>query len=158
MHELAIMQNVVSVCEREAEKHGFKRVKTIALAVGAVSGIVPECMFEFFPAASKHKGIAAFQADGQPMARGTFEQDRIDLLLLCRVRTRALADKDLFAVCPHERKQILVEQTVVDHTITAAQQFRAAQGERSRAAPRAYQRHAVHNNASRRAVNVCAPS
>ena len=52
MHELAIMQNVVSVCEREAEKHGFKRVKTIALAVGAVSGIVPECMFEFFPAAA----------------------------------------------------------------------------------------------------------
>lgn len=52
MHELAIMQNVVSVCEREAGKHGFTRVKTIALAVGAVSGIVPECMFEFFPAAA----------------------------------------------------------------------------------------------------------
>ena len=52
MHELAIMQNVVSVCEREAEKHGFKRLKTIALPVGAVSVIVPECMFEFFPAAA----------------------------------------------------------------------------------------------------------
>ena len=52
MHELSIMRSVVDVCEREAQKHGFERVERISLAVGAVSGIVPEYMFEFFPLAS----------------------------------------------------------------------------------------------------------
>ena len=52
MHELAIMQSVVRVCEREAAQRGFRRVESIALAVGALSGFEPECMFEFFPAAA----------------------------------------------------------------------------------------------------------
>ncbi len=53
MHELAVMQSVVALCEREAAERGFRRVRSINLAVGAVSGIVPECMFEFFPAAAR---------------------------------------------------------------------------------------------------------
>ena len=52
MHELAIMQSVVRVCEREAAKEGFGRVESITLAVGAVSGVVPECLLEFFPDAA----------------------------------------------------------------------------------------------------------
>ena len=38
MHELAIMQSVVRVCEREAAQRGFRRVESIALAVGALCG------------------------------------------------------------------------------------------------------------------------
>lgn len=53
MHELAIMQNVVGVCEREAEKQGFARVEKIVLSIGELSGIVPECLREFFPIAAK---------------------------------------------------------------------------------------------------------
>ena len=41
MHELAVMQSVVALCEREAAERGFRRVRSINLAVGAVSGIVP---------------------------------------------------------------------------------------------------------------------
>ena len=52
MHELAIMQSAVALCEREAVEKGFSRVRSIALAVGAVSGFYPGCMFEFFPAAA----------------------------------------------------------------------------------------------------------
>ena len=52
MHELAIMQSVVAVCERESAEKGFRRVERIDLAVGALSGFEPECMFEFFPAAA----------------------------------------------------------------------------------------------------------
>ena len=48
MHELAIMQSVVGVCEREAAERGFRRVESIKLAVGALSGFEPGCMFEFF--------------------------------------------------------------------------------------------------------------
>ena len=53
MHELSIMQGVVRVCEREAERQGFRRVESITLSIGAVSGIVPECLREFFPSAAK---------------------------------------------------------------------------------------------------------
>ena len=53
MHELAIMQGVVRVCEQEAAKEGFGRVESITLSVGAVSGVVPECLAEFFPIAAK---------------------------------------------------------------------------------------------------------
>ena len=52
MHELAVMQSVVAVCEREAAEKGFRRVESVRLAVGTMSGFEPECMFEFFPAAA----------------------------------------------------------------------------------------------------------
>ena len=42
----------MAVCEREAAEKGFRRVERIDLAVGALSGFEPECMFEFFPAAA----------------------------------------------------------------------------------------------------------
>lgn len=53
MHELAIMQSVVNVCEQEAARQGFGRVERIALAIGSVSGIVPACLEDFFPIAAK---------------------------------------------------------------------------------------------------------
>lgn len=51
------MQNVVSLVGSEAKKGGFSRVVTIKLRVGEVSGIVPDCLREFFPAAA-HGTIA----------------------------------------------------------------------------------------------------
>ena len=53
MHELAIAQNVIRIVESEAKKQGFTKVRTIKLAVGEVSGVIPECLYEFFPIASK---------------------------------------------------------------------------------------------------------
>ena len=65
MHELAIMQSVVNVCEREAKSRGFRRVESITLSVGAVSGIVPECLYDFFPTAAKGS-----------VAEGAFRRDK----------------------------------------------------------------------------------
>ena len=53
MHELAMMEGVVRVCEREAARSGFARVESISLSVGAVSGVVPDCLREFFPTAAR---------------------------------------------------------------------------------------------------------
>ncbi len=53
MHELAITQNIIAIVESEAKKQGFTRVVSIKLAVGEVSGVVPECLREFFPIASR---------------------------------------------------------------------------------------------------------
>ncbi len=53
MHELATTRNIVSLCEEQATRHGFRRVLEIRLKVGELSGIVPACLEEFFPYASK---------------------------------------------------------------------------------------------------------
>ena len=53
MHELALAQGVIDIVKAEAEKQGFERVLEITLIVGEYSGIVPECLAEFFPIAAK---------------------------------------------------------------------------------------------------------
>lgn len=53
MHELAIMKNVISIVESEAQKGEFTRVIAIKLRIGAASGIVHRCMSDFFPIASR---------------------------------------------------------------------------------------------------------
>ena len=53
MHELALTQGIIDIVNAEAKKQGFERVLEISLAVGEYSGIVPECIREFFPLAAK---------------------------------------------------------------------------------------------------------
>lgn len=53
MHELATTQNLVNICEEAAAREGFTRVLEIHLSIGAMTGIIPECLEEFFPYVSK---------------------------------------------------------------------------------------------------------
>ena len=53
MHELAITEGIIKLVSDEAEKQGFRKVLGITLAVGDFSGIVPECVKDFFPLAAK---------------------------------------------------------------------------------------------------------
>lgn len=52
MHELAITKGIIDIVNSEAEKSGFKNVLEITLRVGEYSGIVPQCLREFFPIAA----------------------------------------------------------------------------------------------------------
>lgn len=52
MHELSIARGIIGIVSAEAEKHGFSRVLEIRLSVGEYSGVVPECLREFFPYAA----------------------------------------------------------------------------------------------------------
>lgn len=52
MHELAITKGVIDIVEAEAKKQGFTKVIEIKLRIGEYSGIVPECLRDFFPIAS----------------------------------------------------------------------------------------------------------
>lgn len=52
MHELAITKGIIDIVNSEAEKKGFTNVLEITLRVGEYSGIVPECLREFFPIAA----------------------------------------------------------------------------------------------------------
>ena len=53
MHELAITEGIIKLVKAEAVKQGFTKCLGISLAVGEFSGIVPECVAEFFPIASQ---------------------------------------------------------------------------------------------------------
>ena len=53
MHELALTRSLIDLVETEAKKQGFKRALEIRLKVGAYSGIVPDCILDLFPCASK---------------------------------------------------------------------------------------------------------
>ena len=61
MHELAIAQGIIEIVNSEAKKNGFKRVLEISLKMGELSGMVPDCLLEFFPVAAK--GSAAEGAE-----------------------------------------------------------------------------------------------
>ena len=52
MHELAIAKGIIDIVNGEAEKQGFARVLEIRLRVGEFSGIMPDCLREFFPIAA----------------------------------------------------------------------------------------------------------
>lgn len=53
MHELAITEAVIELINREARDKGFKKVLGISLRVGEYSGIISECIREFFPIAAR---------------------------------------------------------------------------------------------------------
>ena len=53
MHELAITKSVIELIESEQRDKGFTRVLEIRLRVGEYSGLVEDCIREFFPIAAK---------------------------------------------------------------------------------------------------------
>lgn len=53
MHELAIVQNILNIIDKESKEKDFQKVISINLVVGEVSGVVPACLHDFFPYASK---------------------------------------------------------------------------------------------------------
>ena len=53
MHELALTEGILEIVREQAEKNGFDRVLEISLRVGEYSGVIPECLQEFFPLVSK---------------------------------------------------------------------------------------------------------
>ena len=60
MHELALTEGIINIVNSQQEQDGFSKVLEIRLRVGEYSGIVPECIREFFPIAAK--GTAAEEA------------------------------------------------------------------------------------------------
>lgn len=53
MHELALTEGIISIVNSEAKKQGFQSCRVIKIRIGELSGIIPDCLMEFFPIASK---------------------------------------------------------------------------------------------------------
>jgi len=52
MHELAIVEGILDAAVPEAKKHGAKRILAINLRIGELSGVIPECIQEYFTIAA----------------------------------------------------------------------------------------------------------
>ena len=52
MHELALTQGIIDIVSSEAEKQHFGKVLEIRLKLGEYSGILEECLRDFFPVVS----------------------------------------------------------------------------------------------------------
>ena len=48
MHELAVTQGILQFALDEANRRGADRVSALTVAVGALSGIVPDCIETYF--------------------------------------------------------------------------------------------------------------
>lgn len=53
MHELALSQGIIDVIREQAATQGFTRVKTVRLAIGALSHVEPEAIAFGFDAVSR---------------------------------------------------------------------------------------------------------
>ena len=53
MHELAIVEGIIDAAVPEAKKHGAKRILVINLKIGELSGVIPECIQEYFTIAAQ---------------------------------------------------------------------------------------------------------
>lgn len=48
MHELAITEGILKIAVKEAEKNNVKKVLSIKLKIGELSGVVPDLIQEYF--------------------------------------------------------------------------------------------------------------
>ena len=53
MHELAITEGIMEAAIPEAKKAGAKKILEIRLKIGELSGVLPECIEEYFKIVSK---------------------------------------------------------------------------------------------------------
>ena len=63
MHELAIAKGIIDIVNSEAREKGFRKVLEIKLSIGEYSGIIPDCLREFFPYAAAGTPFEAFDIE-----------------------------------------------------------------------------------------------
>lgn len=53
MHELAITQSILDIAEKVGREHSFTRVREVRIKLGAYSGLMPECIQDYFDVISR---------------------------------------------------------------------------------------------------------
>lgn len=48
MHELAVTEGILKICEEEYKKNNFKKINEIRIKVGELTGLVPNCIDYYF--------------------------------------------------------------------------------------------------------------
>lgn len=73
MHELPVVQDIIKVVNSEAEKGGYKKVKSILVTVGELSSVVDESAQMYFE----------LLAQGTPCERAMLRFEHIPAMLRC---------------------------------------------------------------------------
>jgi len=87
MHELAIIQSIVDLV---AERTAGRRVLSVRVSVGRLSGVVPEAMSFCYDVATA----------GSPLEGTTLVIEEVDGLLSCRTCGAESPADDLVLLCP----------------------------------------------------------
>jgi hydrogenase nickel incorporation protein HypA/HybF len=61
MHEMSLVQNIIDIVEQEMDRHGVEKLKSIHLAVGRMSAVVPQQLtlcFEILTSKTRLAGTA----------------------------------------------------------------------------------------------------
>lgn len=53
MHELSVTQGILKICLEEGQKHNVKKVNKLNIKVGELTGLVPNCIEEYFKIVAK---------------------------------------------------------------------------------------------------------
>lgn len=90
MHELSITHNIIAICSEEAEKHKAKKVTEIRLKIGELSGMVPECIQNYFDILSA----------GTKVEGAVLKVEKVPLKILCRACGFQGVLDSMFEKCP----------------------------------------------------------
>ncbi len=93
MHEVGIAHNIVDIAEDYARREGAESIRTVALRIGAMAGVVPEALEFAFETAKA----------GTLAATATLDVEYVPLLCFCADCQLEFEIKDRFgiALCPH---------------------------------------------------------
>ncbi|MCD8334761.1 MAG: hydrogenase maturation nickel metallochaperone HypA [Clostridiales bacterium] len=90
MHELAITQSIMKIAQQAAQENGVRRVLEIRLKIGDYSGVVPQCVQDYFDIISK----------GTVAEGAALKLERLPILMRCqRCGWEGQVDK-LHICCP----------------------------------------------------------
>jgi len=67
MHELAITQSILDIAEKVGKEHKIKRVREIRIKLGAYSGVVPQCIQDYFDVISHGTIVEGAKLDIQTL-------------------------------------------------------------------------------------------
>lgn len=91
MHEYSIVASLIDLCEKEAQKHHAKAIKTLVLSVGRLSGVEPHFLEQCFDT-FKEETICQ---------NATLVLELCDVVLACQACHETSVVKENHFICPN---------------------------------------------------------
>ena len=91
MHELSIVASLFEIMEEKAQEKGSRKIVSVKLQVGRLSGVVPEFLITAFD--MYKKDTIAHDAD--------LEIEEIPLTIRCKTCGKTMSKEDFVFICLH---------------------------------------------------------
>lgn len=90
MHEMSLVQNIIEIVEQEMQRHGVEKLKTVNLAVGRLSAVVPEQMTMCFEILTSNT----------PLAGAVLNIREVPITYVCQGCQEEFPSEDIANRCP----------------------------------------------------------